>query len=146
MAKGYLEMIRDGIIEGDMELVRVAYEKMSGEKLPPSKERGNERASFSTQEEDERPQRRLERPNSKGEIKLSNVNLFVDKGKRGDKASSPLIKKPKNNGLYIKVKCNQCKRTFTVNKEVLPLSMNEDQRLETRKEYTCDECIGKRRR
>jgi len=144
------EMIRLGIATNDMKVVQKAYKLMSGEKIGIGSECED---SDSTSQRDEEPQY-IAKINAnlgggltrKIPLQLTKRNLFTDAGERGDKgrAVEKPVRKKKVESLFIKVTCKSCQEDFTVNKQLLPVSMDDKEKTKV-KAYICDDCLGKRR-
>lgn len=148
----YLEQLKEGILSRDMNMIKRAYEGMSGEKLV-------DRASVSRIEEEEyiaRPNAKIQETTKDGGIltkkkplKINNTNLFKDTGENGDKPVIPLknTPKPPKSKFFVDVTCGGCNKKFTVSRRALPVSLNglSGREEENRTAYTCDDCISRRR-
>lgn len=143
------EMIRLGIATNDMKVVQKAYKLMSGEKIGI----GSECEDSPPQDKEEVEYIAKINANLSGgltrkiPLQLVKRNLFTDAGERGDKlpGGEKPARKKKVDTLFVKVTCKNCQEVFTVNKQLLPISVDDKEKLKV-KAYTCDDCLAGNRR
>ncbi len=151
MSQSYLDILKEGILNRDMEAIKRAYEGMSGTKIverhgvsgvSESEYIARPNAKFAPLSDDGKPLAR------RVPTKIVNINQFKDTGDNGDKPLSGLqrISNKKSSAYFEDMKCNSCNKVFSVNKRHLPRSLRaHGGAAEVNTSYICDECISKRR-